>query len=145
MARGYPDFFGTSIFPGYGLPLSTLDVAVVIPALTEVDIISLALKGSIGLGLIYLEDLVTIEDVTLQAVIDGAVHFEFGIDNLYNILTPLNNDSLFSLSYLNRETQKACILLKPGLQLGQTFVVKLNNGLGTDIESSVSLLYYRVE
>jgi hypothetical protein len=145
MARGYPDFFGSSIFPGYGVPLSLVSMAIPIAAGATVAVVDLALKGSTGHGFIYLDDLVTIADVTVQATIDGYAHFILGLDNLYNILAPHERQSLVSLTYLNRESQHATLSICPGIPFGQSFKVEITNGLATDITANVELLYFSVE
>jgi hypothetical protein len=46
---------------------------------------------------------------------------------------------------LNRETQHATLAIRPGIPFGQSFKIKVTNGLATDIEAAVELLYFSVK
>jgi hypothetical protein len=145
MARGYPDFFGSSVFPGYGSPLSVVTLAHVINAGDDYNAVDLACKGSTGPGFIMLADCVTIDDIAVRVTIDGVLHFLIGLDNFFNILSPIDRNHPLALTYLNREAQRVVLSIAPGIPFGQTFVITVGNGLGWPIEASVELLYYVVQ
>jgi len=88
MARGYPDFFGQSIFLKYGQMQHVNITAVNCPAGETTDIVSITGKGKTYSGWAYASvGVACLDSVKILAVIDGSIyevcnHFE--CDYVYN-------------------------------------------------------------
>lgn len=62
MAKGYPDFFGTSIWPKYGTPINTYTGIVAVPGGAIVDVITINANGvlfSLDILLVGVSDLIS--------------------------------------------------------------------------------------
>ena len=71
MARGYPDFFGFSVFPWYGALSSVLDNTTVIAPGNSATVVDLALKGRSQGGILWLWSTASIDTDRVSIIIDG--------------------------------------------------------------------------
>lgn len=71
MARGYPDYFGRSIWPKYGTGLVS-DLSANILAGSSADVIDLALQGILTYFKVLVSGANQMADVILQLYLDGA-------------------------------------------------------------------------
>ena len=83
MAKGYPDFFGTSIWPKYGTPVYTNSGLIIVPSLGTVNLISISGNGVLFSLDSYLTAAVDFESSDLFLIVDGAVMVRSVLDPEY--------------------------------------------------------------
>ncbi len=104
MSKGYPDFFGYSIFPNYGNFQLTDSGAVIIPADSWGTIFNISAKGKIYSGYVGIQDLGLADTATIIArlTVDGDVMFSRSLDDLLNHGFVGDLDIPFSLTYYSK-------------------------------------------
>ncbi len=73
MAKGYPDFFGFSTFPQFGIFTQSTDKDISIPHGDDISLLTINGKGRLYGGWIEAESLKSVETVIIQILVDGAV------------------------------------------------------------------------
>jgi len=144
MARGYPDFFGYSVFPGPGIGASNIGGVVnIAPAATE-TLVELLVKGNIFGGYLYGDDLGPNGLYTIRLTIDGVNVEDCILNNLYLLNQYQDGGFLFALYYYNVEDNDWSIRVTEKVSFGFQYRLECINNDANAVNITTNLYYYRV-
>jgi len=144
MARGYPDFFGYSVFPFHGSPMdvNTAYADEVSPCtLTPFNI---SAKGRIEIGLIDMYGSVAAMSFGLSLIIDDTVFASITAgSHLGKGCIPGSDQRIIILQY-DPDSFHYTFGIKPGLTFGYRFKVQVIAAGAGLASGNCSLMYYNV-
>lgn len=144
MARGYPDFFGYSIFPSYGLFLTHDQTIAPMLDTEDFNMIDIAGKGKVHGGYLDIDSLASMAGVSITITIDGVY---------YGTYIPFNDreDAIFApgadllwLMLYDPDSGHVVYGIAEGATFGQSFVINVENTSGANINVDASCKYYQV-
>jgi len=141
VARGYPDFFGYSVFPFWGVhQIQGMLWGVVGVGLNQ-DIFLLSLKGVVRGGSFTLDLPDDPSNIGITLTIDGNVFGAFFLDTLlrYNFLS--RDTSVFYLLHYDSDAQKYTIVLTPDISFGTEYRVNVLNAGAVNVNVFGSVIY----
>ncbi|MCJ7639024.1 MAG: hypothetical protein MUO70_03935, partial [Euryarchaeota archaeon] len=128
MARGYPDYFGTSIWPKYGTPIRTGGLVVNVPAGLDVDVIDISANGVFFCAEIRFS---TIGDYLASYVrleIDNQLAWFWLLSNL-TLPTSLGGaQELMAITYLDRLSDDLRMTLSREIPFRDRVKISVDNG-----------------
>ena len=142
MARGYPDYFGYSMFPSYG-NLLELEDGFGIAAGETITIMELNHKGMICGGYIRLEGDIPLNNYLIIPHIDGVAHVDFLAITHYNYGLHLPDGHMFYVSYLNNVDNEVVFSMSPGFPFGVSLAITIQN-TSLEVGLCTSRLLYNV-
>jgi len=129
MARGYPDFFGFSIFPFYGAIRYTGETLKVLPGGVETEIFTIIGKGRIWGGEWQVIHGTNLPAISLNIYIDedlaASISCSDSIDKGYAF--PVGT-LIYGTYYDQIKGRRAYGLIVPNQTFGQSWSIKINNG-----------------
>ena len=144
MAKGYPDFFGTSIWPKYGAPIRTGAGSVNVPAGTGVDIIDISSTGVFFFANIVLT---TVGDYALSHIdleIDDQLMWSWWID-FDKLPTSLGGaQELMAITYCNKVNSYIYVVLSREIPFQHRIKIQVTNASASDIVTVPRTLHYVV-
>lgn len=144
MAKGYPDYFGQSIWPKYGTPIYTLDSDHIIPSGGAATLLSISVTGilfSIDIGVQALETF-TLSLLTLA--IDGQMFAVVGLGNPYfGFPAEAQSPLLYTVNYNHLEYYQRIVLARE-VPFHETIVLQCSNGTGSDMSVTTEAVHYVV-
>lgn len=147
MARGYPDFFGQSIFPKFGA-LTYVDLAsgVVAPG-NWATVVDVSTKGQIHSCLIAIQEIGgTSEAVSIKVTVDGLELFNWNVVALKNYALDKNRSWLAYLVLYDTETPLYGISLSDSITFEQSLKVEIApDPIALSCVSTGYCAYYRVQ
>ena len=126
MARGYPDYFGYSMFPSYGNLLELEDAFGIIAGAT-ITIMELNHKGMICGGYIRLSGAVPLNNYLIIPYIDGIAHVDFLSNIPFDYGFQLPDGHMFYVSYYNNTDNEIVFSMSPGFPFGVSFAITIEN------------------
>lgn len=145
MARGYPDFFGTSVFPSPGSASRSVSGGTNCPAGAVTSILTLTGKGTVFAGWISFINSPGLLDLFVQLTVDGLVLAKEDIYQLYkyNNSKPLGN--LLYIELLSPDYNECQIGLGENVSYGQSYDISVDNQLGVLTTAYYNVNYYDVQ
>lgn len=144
MARGYPDYFGQSIWPKYGTPIYTLDSDHVLPSGEVGTLLSISMPGvlfSLDIGVQALE-VMTLSLLTLT--IDGQSFAVVGLGNpAYGLPAAAQSPLLYTVIYDHLEYYQRIVLARE-VPFHSTVVLQCSNGTASDMSVTTEAVHYVV-
>ena len=141
MARGYPDFFGYSVFPYSGI--NTFQPVLVghIDAPGAEDIFSINVKGIVRGGFFSLQDAESPQIITIDATVDGVAIGGWRLDLMrgFNIQEP--DLSLTYFSVYNPDLSFYALGITPEVSFGQDYSVRVQNLGAVEVIVQGALFY----
>ena len=143
MARGYPDFFGVSVFPFYGAPQLDQFIDVGVPAAGTVTLHALTIKGQIAGGYMRVTTAHDLANYYLSVYFDGVRVFYL---NLYTVMYHLHMSDSWPLRFTqaNYEDDWFTLGYVKGYPWGNAFRVDFQNASGAGVRVLSDLTYYVV-
>jgi len=143
MARGYPDFFGVSIFPWYGAYLLSAEITPIGAGLT-VDTFVLNHKAVIMGGYFELNTVPDLNNVNVNVFCDGTSMIDLPLITwiTYNLTTP--DGSLLYLIRDDREHDYVMWGINQGVSIGQSFHIQVVNLTANPITAAGRLFYANI-
>jgi hypothetical protein len=143
MAKGYPDFFGTSIWPKYGTILVEEDDLIVAGGAVA-TLFDIAIQGVISFGYILCIPVPPNLLFNIMVEIDGYTYPVYG-PNDYNIYGWLPGSNLpLVLSYMEGAIHEASFLIGKEVPIHNKFKVSLDNNTGGNVHAYWNIGYYVV-
>jgi len=140
MAKGYPDFFGFSMFPYYGSLLDSLVMGNLLPS-TTADVTSLTGKNHIFGGCLRVFNLSDPTDLTVQILVDGAIVQNLTYGNLFRYNESSKPISLVVYTELSYEKELLSMRFMGGITVEDGFIIRLTNGGSYTMNGSGDLFY----
>lgn len=137
MSKGYPDFFGFSMFPFNGAVLETSG-STVIPASTTATVFEITTKGMIFAGTCAMVTAANISKSDFFVWIDGQLAQWFDLFGSGEPWFHLFDKFPIRPIYYNLEDTTYIYEFRPGITFGSSFKVEYLNG---DNSTSVSVGY----
>ena len=142
MAKGYPDFFGTSIWPKYGTPIVTMVHGVVIASGASPDLITITANGVLFDLRVEIVGLSDLQWTRVSLSIDGAV--------MANSWAPLDPDYavfagealIIAPIYYDKAAFIFKVSLKREIPFHDSFNVLIRNDSANNITGSVDTVHY---
>ena len=131
MARGYPDYFGYSVFPNFGQMIGVA-INVVVPGGGAVtDIVDIAGKGKTYSGF-FLFSMGGNNGVgiTVQGIIDGNLYGTNNVRADYTSGFTETEHALLRLVYYNETTFESSWAIGKDWTFGQSFIIRITSGAG---------------
>lgn len=127
MAKGYPDFFGFSIFPQFGAYQFTDSGAIIVAANTFGTVFDVNSKGKIYSGFINVQTLGLADTATifLEMTIDGQIMYSQTLDVMLQIGFTGALDVPFTLTNYNRKTNYYTFSFQSDLSFSQSVLVRI--------------------
>jgi len=141
MARGYPDFYGISIFPKYGSP--TIDPAVLIncPNAATTQVFYVAGKGRIYGGSLRLVLAVGFPVACqLALLVDGVLHNTWSLSQLLEYNFTQFPDFLVHLTEYNREDDIYVLTFRDNVSFQISVEVQVINNTGGAVTATGDLI-----
>lgn len=142
MSRGYPDFFGYSIFPNYGTTYRTLANDSLIMVDETQEEWNISGKGVILGGWMAIGNITDINKCILTVKIDGQTNqfrSMYWMD-WYNIITP--NSGIMYLTKLDEDNKDVILSFSVGVPFGNNFLVTVKNSTDADAYTATGNLIY---
>ena len=141
MAKGYPDFFGHSVFPQLGSFINESEGPDVIANGDTHDVFSISGKGCVydGYHRIYLCTDFSLTSVRLT--IDGVASQWAALDTLLEYRFTQEGEYIYTLQQYCPEDQQAIIAIRDEITFATDFKSEIRNLTGFNI-SAVSVFYY---
>lgn len=144
MARGYPDFFGYSVFPGPGTGASSGGGVTAVAAGATETLIELNLKGSVFGGHLYGDDLGPNGLYNIRVIVDGITIDDCWLNNMYLLGEHHDTGFLLALYYYNKEDNDFALRVVEDLSFGYQFKLACQNADVNDVNMTTYIYYYRV-
>jgi len=143
MARGYPDYFGQSIWPKYGTAHAISSV-MTIGAGTNKKVIDISVQGVLTCFKVYVSGSARMDDVVAFFNVDGVLLDDLYFNKLSLAPTIFNPRSFRYLSYFNGDITEVVFMNGVEIPFHDTFIIQVNNGEAFSIGATVSGIYYVV-
>jgi len=145
MARGYPDYFGYSMFPGPGGPTKDVSGLVNVAFGERKTLIEISAKGSLINCAVYGDAVSNYANYLVYLTIDGEELTPQAVENLFLLNEVGQDGNLAGISYLNAEDDDWMIFLKSGLTFSYQFLVELyNQGLAGAVNIQAYAQYNKI-
>jgi len=144
MARGYPDFFGFSVFPGPGAGVSNVGGVVAVAGGNTETLIELSLKGSVVGGQVYGDNLGPNGLYAIQVTLDGVLIDECFLGNMRLLYQYQDEGFLFALNYYNLEDNDWQARVAEQLSFGFQYKLALRNADVNLVNVTTNIYYYNV-
>ena len=144
MARGYPDFFGSQVFPGYG---TLKNQWAVIPALATGatgTLYNILCKGKLFGGYFYVLAALSLSSVVLSVIVDGENVLPVDLINAQNWIGS-QAGQILQPTYLDQDTLWAFFAWKGDVTFGQSFRLDIINGSGGNLNINGRISYYQIQ
>ena len=131
MAKGYPDYFGYSVFPSYGKMIREEIAAVNCPNAATTEIVSIAAKGKTYSGYFTIH-FGTGMGVTMSVLgeIDGVQYQTNNVLTDYQYGYTQVQDALLQLTYYSRLGEELGYAIAKDWTFAQTFKLLVTNNTG---------------
>jgi len=125
--KGYPDFFGFSIFPQFGAYQYTDSGAIIVAANTWGTIFDISAKGRIYTGYIAIQDLGLADTSTIfvEMTVDGQLMYSFTLDVMQQIGHNQPFDLPFVLTAYDKKTNYYNVVLQSDFSFSQSVLVRV--------------------
>jgi len=125
--KGYPDFFGFSIFPQFGAYQYTDSGAIIVAANTWGTIFDISAKGRIYTGYIAIQDLGLADTSTIfvEMTVDGQLMYSFTLDVMQQIGHNQPFDLPFVLAAYDKKTNYYNVVLQSDFSFSQSVLVRV--------------------
>jgi len=144
MAKGYPDFFGTSIWPKYGAPIWTGPGVVNVPMGATVDILDISATGVFFYANILLVSVGDYAFCVTYLFIDDQLVWSWMIDPK-NLPTSLGGaQELMAVTYCSTVTGDIYLVLSREIPFQHRIRMQVVNGSANDISAIPNTLHYVV-
>ncbi len=144
MSKGYPDYFGTSIWPKYGTALLAGGDVVVVPAGQTLIVLSITGAGVLEAGSIIYSVVSGVELCSVIIYIDGESLESCMLDPEQSHGNLNGSHGVLSLAYHNVVLEYGVVLLTRELPFHDSVTIYFTNGTGVDIGMTPKVLYYKV-
>lgn len=146
MARGYPDFFGYSVFPYYGGFFYDQDSGNLASGVGFTEILRLDTKAVCHRLLLFGTVAAAFLNCRVQVTIDGEQFGPESIDNLLGYGVFGDKDMLLNIMYRvnNITNQYFGVRIGNEISFGQSFVVEMENTTGVNMQWLTYLTYHKV-
>lgn len=144
MARGYPDFFGYSIFPGLGTASKSESALVACPAGLTTQIFELLLKGSVIGGWIYGNVAGGVNEHQLLLTIDGVELARIDIWTALYANEIQDEGFLFPITLWNLEDNVEQVRIAEQISFGYQYKLELDNNSIVDVDMAYGVYYYQI-
>jgi len=144
MAHGYPDYFGQSVWPKYGEPVST-DETFTVTAGTSEDVLDLTCQGVLYFLLIHVWTTAALYNLYVKVTIDGTVLFSYPITYpLYTgFFAPRIHPVVVTL--YDCDDLQAFLSIPCDLPFKRSLKITLDGGLcAVDVEGMIKAMHYIV-
>ncbi len=143
MARGYPDYFGQSIWPKYGTIIVATDTFT-IGAMTDDDVISISGMGVFYHFRVYLNCAVAMGSSQLSLRADGVTlaFVQPEVCPYYDV--PFGGRSPLQLSWYEPDETYLVATLGVEVPFHDSFILRVLNAVGSNITGGVRYGYYNV-
>jgi len=127
MAKGYPDFFGFSIFPQFGAYQYTDSGAIVVAADTYGTIFDIDSKGKVYTGYLHIQTLglANTASIFVEMTVDGQMIISRPLDVLLQIGFTGALDVPFILTDYNKDTNYFTIVFMSDFSFSQSVLVRI--------------------
>lgn len=144
MARGYPDFFGFSIFPFYGVLYRT-PVAAIGPILNvETDLVEITGKGILTAGQITGVDVAINANPWLAIYVDGGEVFATTMEGLYAGGWLPGVKQLMVLNYKAVADRTRIVHFPLQIPFGQSLRITCRDNAAVGVNFVAYLYYYQI-
>ena len=147
MARGYPDFFGTSIVPKYGAPQQELYSEAVVTGVVDVDMVNFTGKGRSysGYASFYGTGNV-LTQCTVRFILDG-IAFPYIAANstlLWNRHADFDNFLSLSMMEITDTVERFCLIVCPDWTWSRSCIIQIHNSSGANVQAICELYWAKV-
>ena len=143
MARGYPDYFGTSIWPKYGSPLYA-SYSDVVAAATTVKVLELAVQGVLLYAHVFIEDITDFTKVKVRPLLDSVSGYQLQIAELLSLGFVVGVRNPLVLASYNGNAGSVCLYVPIEIPFHEGFAIEVFNNQATDISVIAQCGYYVV-
>lgn len=143
MAKGYPDFFGQSIFLKYG-PFKTEWAEVTVDNVSTADIVSIETKGTIQGGYLFTNDADAGKEDSVILEIDGIEIVKTAFQYLFLYGYDLNIYAPIILVEYDRDSPVFTVLLKDKIPFDTSVVLAYKNVGFNDVTVEAAIYYQEV-
>jgi hypothetical protein len=144
MAKGYPDFFGTSIWPKYGTPIWSPEDIPVVAAGASVDVLTITGNGVLFSLKVDFNGTVFLDKSSVELWIDDSMIAEAGTRQDITYTSLGGHTGILSLTNYDALEFWAAIELGREVPFRRKIVVVVNNDSAADLDVAVALNRYIV-
>ena len=143
MARGYPDYFGQSIWPKFGTMLHE-QYNEYLPGGIRADLLSLSLQGQLSWGTIWIDGIATAPSFDLYLTVDDMVNMRIDENDFLRIGPDGSMGYPWKCSYFKSNGWIIQVSLAFPIPFHDTFKVELDNTGVDDLDVLADFAYYHV-
>ena len=147
MARGYPDYFGQSIWPKYGTPLQSFWAVVFIAPTVTQEVLRIDAQGVLTSATFYIQLLGGTTGHNFTIVIDGEIFAAVTATELLDGYDTNNGSCYFEVTYYSVDDQYAIIRLIKDIPFRSYLalsVTNMNTAGGANIKTGGYTTHYVV-
>jgi len=141
MAKGYPDYFGYSMFPFYGAPVKIDGATGLIISTGTGNLFNVTVKGSILSGWIGVNSVDLDSLIHMYLTIDGVEMFQTTLSSMLQNNLTKEGESLIYLTRYEPETGYYALAISKGISFSSQFKLDIYNDT-TGNAFGVGILYY---
>ena len=144
LTKGYPDFFGFSMFPYRGRTKYKEYNGIVVVDGGGLGVIGLTEKSTTAGGYIHVYNATTLAGITIQASIDDAIFQPIALSDMVSEIGNVALGIPYRISEYNMAKLTATIIVQPDIPFGFEYILLLNNNSGNDITIKSQVMYHEV-
>lgn len=141
MSKGYPDFFGFSVFPQYGAFINESAGGVAVVAGASVDFFDIQSKGRVYDGYLRIYGCTLPATVSVRLTIDGVASQWGRLDYLLRYNFTHETDYLFTLKKYNTSDDEFIVSFREGITFSSSIKATVLNSGADDIDV-IAVFYY---
>ena len=146
MARGYPDFFGPTMFPYGGTPVDEQNLAFTVANLVTEDLVNIVDQGRTNGGEVFFYGTGDLRyNAFIFVWVDNVVYNFLTIDQLLTYGFHQNQEAILRLTdfHVTATTQYAAFRYARDFSFGVSMGISLLNMSGNDIDGTSHLFWAR--
>ena len=144
MARGYPDYFGQSMWPKYGAPLMDSAEEIGMANLATKTLHSIAAQGVLYDLTVLISGSSSIDGAIFYLKIDGEEITRWAPNSAYERFYHITGTEAIVVEVIDFETRMMIVRLRRELPFRSSVVLTVYNGTGDFVTVRSSLVYYVV-
>ena len=144
MPRGYPDYFGQSIFPKYGSLKVATGSGISLPNGVEKTVVSISGKGQVYSGFMSISGTVSPVNTSCRVYVDNNLIFAQTIKNMLDHGFTLPDTTLLYVREYNTTNNYALIVVMKGITFEVNFVLKALATASATLSGSGNIYWYEI-
>ena len=144
MAKGYPDYFGQSVWPKHGSMRTDDELVGVIAGLDTETILLATGLGVLHGATIFINSTVLPAGIEFILTVDGIIVYQNFLLRIFQYFRDTPADIIISCTEYDIENGSYSVVINGGISFISSFRVQIHNWGGANINDTAEIYYYHV-